>query len=67
MLEDNNPAVKYCTQTELLGEAGDKELVMDGKEGWRTIDTFYPFETMRVGLQNVVEAFCAVGYGKNTD
>lgn len=29
------------------------------------IDTFYPFEPMRVGLQNVVEAFCALGYGND--
>ena len=28
LLEDNNPAVKYRTQTELLGEAGDKERVI---------------------------------------
>ena len=27
LLEDSNPAVKYRTQTELLGQDGDKELV----------------------------------------
>lgn len=40
-------------------------LILNAREGWRTIDTFYPFEVMRVGLQNIVEAFCALGYGKD--
>jgi len=39
-------------------------LILNAREGWRTIDTFYPFEVMRVGLQNIVEALCALGYGK---
>ena len=38
-------------------------LMLDCRAGWRTIDTFYPFEVMRVGLQNVVEAFAALGLG----
>lgn len=41
------------------------ELVIDAREGWRTIDTFYPFEVMRMGIQNVVEAFSALGYGND--
>lgn len=40
-------------------------LILNVREGWRTIDTFYPFEVMRVGLQNIVEAFCALGYGND--
>ena len=40
-------------------------LVLDARAGWRTIDTFYPFEVMRVGLQNVLEAFCSLGYGND--
>jgi hypothetical protein len=38
--------------------------VLNAREGWRSIDTFHPFEVMRVGLHNIVEAFCALGYGK---
>ena len=38
-------------------------LMLDGREGWRAIDVFHPMETMRVGLHNTVEAFCALGYG----
>lgn len=43
----------------------DQSLILNAREGWRTIDTFYPFEVMRVGLQNIVEAFCALGYGND--
>jgi hypothetical protein len=38
-------------------------LILNAREGWRTIDTFYPFEVMRVGLQNIVESLCALGHG----
>lgn len=41
-------------------------LVLDARPGWRTIDIFYPFEVMRVGLQNVTEAFAALGYGADS-
>jgi len=41
------------------------ELIIDAREGWRTIDVFFPFEVMRVGLQNIVEAFSALGYGND--
>ena len=40
-------------------------LILQAREGWRTVDTFYPFEVMRVGLQNMVEAFSALGYGSD--
>ena len=36
-------------------------LMLDGRTGWRNIDTFFPFEPMRVGLPNLAEAFCALG------
>ena len=41
------------------------KLILDSRKGWRTIDTFYPFEVMRVGLHNIVESFCAMGYGSD--
>ena len=41
-------------------------LILNARDGWRTIDAFYPFEVMRVGLQNIVEAFCALGYGNDS-
>jgi hypothetical protein len=40
-------------------------LVLNERKGWRSIDTFYPFEAMRVGLHNIVESFCGLGYGND--
>ena len=40
-------------------------LILPAREGWRTVDTFFPFEVMRVGLQNMVEALCALGFGND--
>jgi hypothetical protein len=37
-------------------------LILNSREGWRTIDTFYLFKVIRVGLQNIVETLCALGY-----
>ena len=45
--------------------ASPNELIVNSREGWRAIDAFYPFEVMRVGLQNIVESFCALGYGND--
>jgi hypothetical protein len=42
-----------------------KALIMDGRPGWRIIDTLNPFEPMRVGIHHIVEAFCALGYGSD--
>lgn len=39
-------------------------LVLDSREGWRCTDIFHPFETMRVGLHSIVEAFAALGFGQ---
>lgn len=60
------PLIDYFLNRNLFYKSTDKDtLVLNSREGWRTIDTFYPFEVMRVGLQNVVEAFSALGYGNN--
>ncbi len=59
------PLIDYFFSRNLFYKSDKTTLVMDDREGWRTVDTFYPFESMRVGLQNVVEAFCALGYGKD--
>lgn len=60
------PLIDYFLKRNLFYKGTDKaSLVLNDREGWRTIDTFYPFEPMRVGIQNVVEAFCALGYGNS--
>ena len=60
------PLLDYFWKHNLFYKSDDpKTLILNAREGWRTIDTFYPFEVMRVGLQNVVESFCALGYGND--
>lgn len=56
--------IDYFLGRNLFYKSGDRTaLVIDAQEGWRSIDAFYPFEPMRAGIQNIVEAFCALGYG----
>ncbi|MGI5900182.1 MAG: hypothetical protein ACOX8S_09730 [Christensenellales bacterium] len=58
------PLVDYFLNRGIFYRSDDRaSLVLNSREGWRTIDIFYPFEVMRVGLQNVLEALCALGYG----
>lgn len=55
------PLIEYFFRRNIFYKSTNKtELVLGG-----TINTFYPFEPMRVGLQNVIEAFCALGYGND--
>jgi hypothetical protein len=59
-----NKLISYFWKHNVFYRTNDlTTLVLNCREGWRTIDTFYPFETMRVGLQNIIESFCALGYG----
>ncbi|HPF55602.1 MAG TPA: hypothetical protein PLV03_03600, partial [Clostridiales bacterium] len=62
-IEGSERLIDYFLNRDLFYRSDEHRLVLDSREGWRTIDTFYPFEVMRVGLQNVLEAFCALGYG----
>jgi hypothetical protein len=56
--------LKYYWKHNLFYKSMDlTKLILHVREGWRTIDTIYPFEPMRVGIQNMVEAFCVLGYG----
>ncbi|MEA4823700.1 MAG: hypothetical protein VB111_06290 [Clostridiaceae bacterium] len=56
--------IQYFKNHNVFYRTDNREvLVLNARPGWRTIDTFYPFEVMRVGLQNVVEAFSALGFG----
>ena len=58
--------LQYYWKHNLFYKSTDlSSLILDNREGWRTIDTFYPFEVMRVGIQNIVEAFCVLGYGND--
>ena len=58
--------LSYFWNHNIFYRADDTDtLVLNAREGWRAIDTFYPFEVMRVGLQNLIEAFCTLGYGND--
>ena len=58
------PLIDYFVNRNIFYRTTDiYKLVLDEKIGWRTVDVFYPFEVMRIGLQNVLEAFCALGFG----
>ncbi len=60
------PLIDYFWNHNLFYRTNNPDiLILNNREGWRTIDTFYPFEVMRVGLQNIVESFCALGYGND--
>jgi hypothetical protein len=61
-----NNLLQYYWKHKLFYKSTDlSSLILNAREGWRTIDTFYPFEVMRVGIQNIVEAFCVLGYGND--
>ena len=54
----------YFLRRNLFYRTGDPTgPVLDLRPGWRPQDTFYPFEAMRVGIQNIVESLCALGLG----
>jgi hypothetical protein len=60
------PLLDYFWKHNIFYKSDDPQaLMLNAREGWRTIDTFYPFEVMRVGLQNIVESFCALEYGSD--
>jgi len=65
-LSITEPLLEYFWAHRIFYRVSARDVLMlDGREGWRSIDTFHPFETMRIGLHNTVEAFCALGYGKD--
>ncbi|MCL2708974.1 MAG: hypothetical protein FWF03_07670 [Defluviitaleaceae bacterium] len=60
------PLVDYFWKHRLFYRTGEANaLILSAREGWRAVDAFYPFEVMRVGLANIVESFCALGYGND--
>ncbi|MDR2517012.1 MAG: hypothetical protein LBC88_06485 [Spirochaetaceae bacterium] len=62
---ENNLLQYYWKHKLFYKSTNLSSLILNAREGWRTIDTFYPFEVMRIGIQNIVEAFCTLGYGKD--
>lgn len=58
--------VDYFLKRDIFYKSNDKtQIITNEREGWRIIDTFHPFEPMRVGVHNIVESLSALGYGQN--
>jgi len=65
-ISNENRLINYFWNHNLFYRTDNPEtLMLNVREGWRTIDTFYPFEAMRIGIQNIIESFCVLGYGKD--
>ena len=47
----------------LFQKENHDKLVLDDKEGWCNSDAFYPFEPMRIAIQNIMETIASLGYG----
>jgi hypothetical protein len=41
------------------------QLLLDGNPGWRSIDNFFPVETMRIGLPLTMAALAVLGVGSH--
>ncbi len=55
------PVVDYFLNREVLYRSGDRSTpVLDS-----ALETFHPFEPMRVGIHNIVESLSALGYGND--
>ena len=52
--------VRNFVNRRLFYKSGTDELVLQEREGWRTIDVFSPLEVMRVGIVNVYEALVSL-------
>ncbi len=56
--------VEYFLKRDVFFSSGDKaKLLLDGKPGWRSVDNFFPVETMRIGLPLIVSALSILGAG----
>ena len=62
LLDIEAPVLRYLRAHNVLYKTSDlATLMLDGREGWRVADAFYPFEPMRIGLMNLAEALAALG------
>lgn len=63
-LDIERELIRYFLDRSLLFKRGEPDKpVLGGREGWRGCDVFYPFEPMRIGVQNLLETVSALGYG----
>lgn len=60
--------IRYFVRRRLFYRTDDlTRLVLDGRPGWRMIDTFHPFEFMRVGIHSLLESLAVLGAGREPE
>ncbi|MBD5531304.1 MAG: hypothetical protein HDQ98_03750 [Lachnospiraceae bacterium] len=68
ILDIEQELIRYFLSRNLLFRRDnlDKLILGDNeKEGSRNSDVFYPFEPMRMGIQNIMETISSLGYGND--
>ena len=67
LLDIEQDLIRYFLDRNLLFRRDNLEkLILDEKEGGRNSDVFYPFEPMRIGIQNIMETISSLGYGNDS-
>lgn len=64
-LQGKDKLVKYFTNRNVFYKSNTKELVVDNKAGWRSIDNFFPVEPMRVGIPIIMSSLSILGAGEH--
>jgi hypothetical protein len=65
ILANSDQLVAYFLKRDVFYSTNDKDrLLLEERPGWRSIDNFFPVETMRIGLPLIVAALCILGAGE---
>lgn len=63
LIENTNNLIRYFLNRDVFYTSDKSKLVVDGREGWRNIDNFFPVESMRIGLPLIVSSLSILGAG----
>lgn len=64
--ENTSHLLDYFLRRDVFYKSDKITLVVDGKAGWRYIDNFFPVESMRIGLPQIMASLSILGAGNNT-
>lgn len=65
-LPQTHKLVEYFLGRDVFFSSDDADkLLLDGRPGWRAIDNFFPAESMRYGLAQIMAALAALGAGSH--
>lgn len=59
--------ISYFIGRNVFYKSNTKELVVDNKSGWRSIDNFFPVEPMRIGIPIIMSSLCILSSGSRKD